>query len=233
MSTPKPQIQVAWASAGATDPFPDTKVGQGWVAEIPEFDNFNWWMNRVDNFLQHTNVEGIPMWDADTAYDFTSYVKGSNGNIYRSRIAGVGTNQGNDPTATNSAFWRQFGEIDAVPASGGNFTGDVTIKDTPIITENAFYNITALNERKGPFTRVVKNGDSGLTTVIDNSKFSVGDVIEFDKIDPRGVGALQLNTGVIAIRALGDDNNVFIADGYRGTIRIKKTSSVNWTLLPY
>ncbi len=90
----KPDILNAWAETGnKTDPGV-TKVQNGWISEIPTYQNFNWILNRQDVFSQHVNERGIPEWDASTKYIKNSLVTGSDGNVYKSI---VNPNTGNDP----------------------------------------------------------------------------------------------------------------------------------------
>lgn len=103
MAFNKPDVNVVWANTGSVLTPVSSKINQGWVAEIPDFEFENWIQNRQDQFNAHVNQYGIPVWDAVTEYQANkSYVQGSNGIIYRA----LTTNTNKDPLL-NATDWVQ------------------------------------------------------------------------------------------------------------------------------
>lgn len=108
--TTKPNMEIAWAeNAAAPDIVApgDTKLALGWLGtDLPPHNYFNFIDNRTDTYLQHLNEEGIPMWDADTAYPIKGLAKGSDGLVYSSKTA---SNTNNDPTGGGDTInWSLF-----------------------------------------------------------------------------------------------------------------------------
>ncbi len=127
----KPNLTRVWAAGapGANVVDPDTttpgKFDDGWDAEIPPFEHFNFLQQLFTQGLGYLNEQGIGEWDTDTEYSIDSIAKGSNGGIYRSL---TDTNTGNDPI-TDFVNW--------VPALYG---------------ENGLYNPNMAVSRRGDFT---------------------------------------------------------------------------------
>jgi hypothetical protein len=85
----KPNYTNIWSSGGAKVAPNDTKIQQGWTAEVPPFQYENWIQNRQDQFIAHVNQRGIPVWDGLSEYEGggLSYTQGSNGVVYKSVTA--------------------------------------------------------------------------------------------------------------------------------------------------
>lgn len=105
----KPTILPAWdtTEVNSVEPDQDHK-DEGWLApggvpEKPKFQTFNFWQNNVYKWINALNISGVLLWDSTTIYVITSYVVGSNGKLYKSK---VGSNQGNDPTSS-PANWEE------------------------------------------------------------------------------------------------------------------------------
>lgn len=81
----KPQFNNVWAATGVKLQPIDAKISQGWIVEIPPYEQMNWIQNRQDAMLAHVNQAGIPVWDDSTEYQAgKSYVQGaSSGVVYR------------------------------------------------------------------------------------------------------------------------------------------------------
>jgi microcystin-dependent protein len=101
-SQSKPNVNTVWASAGLATPVDPTKQALGYVAEIPDYDDFNGNLQQISAFLKHVNQEGIPVWDAATAYFATGYAKG-NGTIYVALQDN--TNQALPAAGAANAYW--------------------------------------------------------------------------------------------------------------------------------
>lgn len=71
----KPDVNTIWSSAGLATAISKAKQALGWVAEIPEYDQFNGMLQQISQFQQHVNQEGVALWDALTTYGIGSVVK--------------------------------------------------------------------------------------------------------------------------------------------------------------
>lgn len=101
----KPDLSNVWASAGDVLKPSDSKIIQGWSAEIPPRQWFNWWQNRADNFIAYLNQHGIPVWDSKTEYQANkSYVQGSDGVLYQATATNTNVNPVGDSTSWKKAF---------------------------------------------------------------------------------------------------------------------------------
>jgi hypothetical protein len=100
----KPDVNKVWAETGSKSAPTDAKISQGWIAEIPTFQQENFVQNRQDQFIAHINQHGLPQWDSLTEYRTNkSYVLGSDGLIYKCKL----THTNKDPvTASDTAtYW--------------------------------------------------------------------------------------------------------------------------------
>lgn len=86
----KPNFNKKWASSGDVSQPSDVKQDLGWVAEIPPYQNFNWYWNATDLKTKYIAERGISEWDSATEYpegarvqhNFQSYVaRSDNTNI--------------------------------------------------------------------------------------------------------------------------------------------------------
>ena len=87
----------------------DTKKGIGWnYGEIPKHSTFNWSGNLVTEYLGHTNLCGIPEWDANTSYPKNAYVLGwaDSGHSDKYIFISVESNSNEEPYS--SSKWRQY-----------------------------------------------------------------------------------------------------------------------------
>lgn len=95
-------INQIWSSGGDILKPSDSKIAQGWTAEIPPRQWFNWDQNRKDQAIAHINQHGIAVWDNVTEYQQNSWAKGSDGVVYIAQSVNVNKN----PTTTDGAsFW--------------------------------------------------------------------------------------------------------------------------------
>lgn len=104
-----------WASSGASTNPGASKTNLGWIAEIPTFQNFNWWMNRVDQMLEHLEKNGVAAWSASTTYLVDGLALGSDGVLYQAVIS----QSGNDPTVDAGTNWRSLVCDGDFTATGG------------------------------------------------------------------------------------------------------------------
>lgn len=119
---PRRNIDNAWAGTGATTDPGSVKTLLGWIAEIPTYQNQNWWQRRADEMLERVEQLGIQDWLAATAYLIDGLSLGSDGVPYQAVIA----NSGNDPTTDVGATapgtnWRSAAFIDYDFVQAGGF----------------------------------------------------------------------------------------------------------------
>lgn len=86
---------------------PDTvtanKFADGWVAEIPPFEFFNFIQNHMTAALAHINDSGVPMWDSVSEYDPGSLVRSTvTGDLYQARV----TTTNNEPSVSSTQWAR-------------------------------------------------------------------------------------------------------------------------------
>jgi len=124
MSTIKPNLVRVWASAAPggniVDPDVTTtdKFIDGWLAEVPPFEHFNFLQNLFTAALAHNNEQGTNVWDTDTTYPIGGVAKGSDGDLY---IALVEQN-GNDPVTDSGTNWRlAYLKAEDMPATAKEF----------------------------------------------------------------------------------------------------------------
>ena len=134
MSTTKPDLTRIWAAGapGGNVIDPDVsapgKFDDGWLAEVPTFQHFNFLQQLFTQGLAHINEEGICVWDTDTIYPDKAVVKGSDGELYVSQVA---SNQGNNPVSASAANsnWKsifEFGEA-FLGSTTGLFNGGAVL----------------------------------------------------------------------------------------------------------
>ena len=99
----KPNPNPIWASGGTSVDPGTTKRSTGWIKEIPPFEQFNWILFMLNQFVAHVNARGIPEWDSTTSYDAGALVMGSDTVVYRSL---TNTNAGNDPVG-DAINWKK------------------------------------------------------------------------------------------------------------------------------
>lgn len=104
----KPDFSFQWASGGGIVAPSDTKIQEGWTAEVPPFQWENFLQNRQDNAILHLFQKGISVWDSLSNYYFTSnsvrsYVQGSDGKIYVAVQNSIGQNPVTD---TSNVYWK-------------------------------------------------------------------------------------------------------------------------------
>lgn len=92
-----------WASSGDVLKPSDNKILQGWSAEIPPRQWFNWLDNRQDQAIAHIAQHGISVWSSTIEYQANkSYVQGSDGIVYKA----LTTNTNINPVGGASGNWQ-------------------------------------------------------------------------------------------------------------------------------
>lgn len=99
----KPNMTNLWASAGAIIAPSDSKVQQGWTAEIPPHQWENYVQNRQDNAIAYLFQHGLVQWDALTEYQAgTSFVQNA-GLIWKALTTNTNI------TPVEGSDWTRFG----------------------------------------------------------------------------------------------------------------------------
>ena len=105
--TDKPDLTRIWGEGAPSDNVvdPDTttpgKFSNGWQAEVPPFEHFNFIQKQVTEGLAHINEQGIAVWDDVTTYPVGGLAKGSDGNVYKALVS----QSDNDPVSDNGTNW--------------------------------------------------------------------------------------------------------------------------------
>ena len=105
--TDKPDLTRVWAagapSGNVVDPDTTTpgKFSNGWQAEVPPFEHFNFIQKLQTQGLAHINEQGIAVWDDVTTYPVGGLVKGSDGNVYKAIVS----QSNNDPVSDDGTNW--------------------------------------------------------------------------------------------------------------------------------
>ena len=86
-------LGLVWANIGGVTPVTSLKYTDGWVAEIPTFQHFNYMLQGLDQNILHLAEEGVFSWQADITYKPGTRLERS-GVFYTSKT----TNTGQDPT---------------------------------------------------------------------------------------------------------------------------------------
>lgn len=97
-----PDLTLQWSSAGDILKPSDSKIQQGWQAEVPPRQWFNWLDNRQDEAIAHIAQHGISVWSGTLEYQAgKSYVQGSDGLVYKA----ITTNTNINPVGGASGNW--------------------------------------------------------------------------------------------------------------------------------
>lgn len=108
MATTKPNLTRIWASAapGGNVEDPDVtspgKFSDGWTAEIPPFENFNFLQQLFTQGLAYINENGIGEWDTDTTYPINGVVRANDSKFYIS----IQKQNGNNPVSDDGTNWQ-------------------------------------------------------------------------------------------------------------------------------
>lgn len=114
--TTKPDLTRIWASGADPSNIIDPDVGEsgkfanGWEAELPPFEYFNFLFKLFTEAFASFNENGIPTWDSNTVYAIGALSKGSNNLIYQA----VQSQSGNDPISDTGNNWKLYTDIIAL-----------------------------------------------------------------------------------------------------------------------
>ena len=88
-----PDMSLLWSSAGDILQPTDSKIQQGWSAEVPPRQWYNWLDNRQDEAIAHIAQHGIAVWSSTLEYQAgKSYVQGSDGIVYKALTTNTNIN---------------------------------------------------------------------------------------------------------------------------------------------
>lgn len=107
----KPDFNTVWANTGVKLQPSSAKVSQGWIVEIPPYEQMNWIQNRQDQMLAHINQYGIPLWDSNTEYraNFSHVTSTTTGVVYKCLITHTNRNPEVDSTGTWEVAFERAG----------------------------------------------------------------------------------------------------------------------------
>lgn len=94
---------VIWAQSGGKSDI-TAKIPEGWVVEIPDFEDMNALQYRQDRAIAYLLQAGVPEWDSSSVY-YVNQIANRNGVLYRA----IQENQGRDPsTSVAIGYWEKL-----------------------------------------------------------------------------------------------------------------------------
>lgn len=111
-----------WASTGSTTDTGQTKYLDGWVVEIPTFQNFNYVLNGIDTNIHHIASIG--------AFEFQSDISYQVGAEVRTPITGVKRYATTDSTGSNLSSIYDWSSAPAYGRVGARYSTEGLILDT-------------------------------------------------------------------------------------------------------
>jgi hypothetical protein len=138
--TTLPDLSLIWSSAGDILKPSDSKIQQGWQAEIPPRQWFNWLDNRQDQAIAHIAQHGIAVWSDTLEYQAgKSYVQGSDGLVYKALTTNTNINPvGGAPGNWESAFLTTAQAVQVATAAQSRAMTANNVYLSPLQLANAF-----------------------------------------------------------------------------------------------
>ena len=134
--TDKPDLTRIWGegapSGNVVDPDTTTpgKFSNGWQAEVPPFEHFNFIQKFQTQGLAHINEQGIAVWDDVTTYPVGGLAKGSDGNVYKALIS----QNDNDPVSDGGTNWdKDLTKADLISEVAGKGASLVSMEGGPSV----------------------------------------------------------------------------------------------------
>lgn len=94
---------VIWAQSGGKSDI-TAKIPEGWVVEIPDFEDMNALQYRQDRAIAYLLQAGVPEWDSSSVY-YVNQITNRSGVLYRA----IQENQGRDPsTSVANGYWEKL-----------------------------------------------------------------------------------------------------------------------------
>lgn len=176
MAISKPNMTRVWAAGAPVGNIEDPdvtsagKFDDGWLAEIPPFENFNFLQKLFTQSAAYLNEQGIGVYDAITDYPIGGVTKGSDGNLYTALVVNGPATTIKDPVGDTTGKWKPTALLEQLLTStlthdmgsdadytlsvAENYKGRIIITDTGILLTVTRNIIVADTER----TIFVKNG---------------------------------------------------------------------------
>lgn len=186
--TTLPDLSLIWSSAGDILKPSDSKIQQGWQAEIPPRQWFNWLDNRQDQAIAHIAQHGIAAWSDTLEYQAgKSYVQGSDGLVYKAITTNTNTNPVGNVGDWESAFLSADQAVQVATAAQSRAMTANNVYLSPLQLANAFTGTNQLLGDSGyqklpggvtiqwikSFTGVVGNNNIAFPIPFTTSVFSV------------------------------------------------------------
>ena len=116
--TDQVNLDLVWASGGGTTPVSTIKYENGWIAEIPTYQNFNYMIQGLDQNILHVAESGMFDWQVDISYKAGAKVNVS-GVTYYCHSDNTGTDPTTDSSETLWSLAPYFGTNYATRTSKG------------------------------------------------------------------------------------------------------------------
>lgn len=137
--TTLPDLSLIWSSAGDILKPSDSKIQQGWQAEVPPRQWFNWLDNRQDQAIAHIAQHGIAVWSDVLEYQAgKSYVQGSDGLVYKALTTNTNTNPVGNVGDWESAFLTADQAVQVATAAQSRAMTANNVYLSPLQLANAF-----------------------------------------------------------------------------------------------
>lgn len=96
-------FNVLWAQSGSKSDV-TAKIPEGWVVEIPDFEDMNALQYRQDSGIAYLLQVGVSEWESSSVY-YPNQITNRNGVLYKA----LQENQGRDPsTAVANGYWEKL-----------------------------------------------------------------------------------------------------------------------------
>lgn len=90
-------LSLTWASAGGITPVTTTKYENGWVSEVPTYQNFNYMVQGLDKNILHLAESGNFNWQSDINYKAGVSVVSPLGSIFTAKANNINIDPDTDP----------------------------------------------------------------------------------------------------------------------------------------
>ena len=104
MKITKPDLTNIWAEAGSIAAVDSSKISEGWIVEIPPYEEANFIENRQDEGIAYLMQQGVPEWDSSIEFQASSSYVQYSGVVYKCLITATGKQPDIYPTYWTKAF---------------------------------------------------------------------------------------------------------------------------------
>lgn len=200
-------VNDVWSASGVRT-MPDmSKIGNGWVVELPPYQTANWIEWKQDQYNAHNNQHGVSVWDAVTEYiGGVSYTKGSNGVVYKCLTTATGV----DPTnPLNSAYWvkafEDFGTVSVVANNLATLSANYTTL-AGVTASAARTNLSVYSKAEGDARYAPVAGNASQTFSVGTATAS-SHAITLAQFQAAFQQATEVLVGVAEIASQGEVND--------------------------